>query len=351
MRFRHLSQYEKRKSLPLYEEAFPEDRGAYAGYYYEWKCRDNEILVLVDTDTDLRFKDGKDDQKSFQSDPDSHENICAMLHLNPYRMWISTKESVLHYIVAVATAYPYRRQGCMRRLMLEAFLWLYDKMEPFTYLMPADTAYYEPFGFRVIYDQTPVSFPPDIDEANRWAKDQFDVVTLRDNEYLHFLESEPKSLTDTSAGSECSSAETVKEITELTEKNETEKELWKPQIMCRIIHLVRFLECIRSECSKKVYLYVHDPLISENEGWYCWQVEQQKSQVARLGTFALDDVFEKHEIEILQQDDTYLRDGLEYSSLTIGIENLAEQLFGVAPLHSALSHVKVLNRICINEEV
>ncbi|MDY2629681.1 MAG: GNAT family N-acetyltransferase [Lachnospiraceae bacterium] len=329
MNFRHLQSWEKKKSLPLYEEAFPEDQGAYAAYYYEWKSPDNEILVL--TDTDAYYPD------SLLEDSD-HEIICAMLHLNPYNMWISTESVMLHYIVAVATALPFRRQGCMRKLMQKAFSWLYVRKEPFTYLMPADTAYYIPFGFRVIYDQKPVSFPADIDEANFWAKLNFDVVTLRNETYMRFLEAEPD------LGQRYKTGDLKKDSGQVFESGvKHEPESWKPQIMCRIIHLPHFLECIRAQCRKKIYLRIFDPLIPDNSGFYCWQVDSESSHVTYLGK----DISDRNQ----NPDVLFYEDGVEISSVFFKIEELAEQLFGVVPLHPSLEHLNVLSRICINEEV
>ena len=364
MEFRHLNQQEKWNSLRLYEEAFPEDKGAYAAYYYKWKSCDNEILVLTDSESDM-IKNSKEANHCDNTDKtDNHELICSMLHLNPYRVWISTQSVILHYIVAVATALPYRRRGCMRRLMMEAFSWLYAQKEPFTYLMPADTAYYEPFGFRVIYDQKPVSFPDGIDEANYWAKEQFDVVTLRDETYLNFLGAEPESSCGVSGDihdlsdekseisvtvqADSASIEDSAGITEDSEKNG-----WKPQIMCRIVHLQHFLECMRAERPKKVYLQIEDPLISENSGWYCWMVDQKESHAAHLDTVPSDMTYGTDMsggIHGNSHDFIFIKNGVEISSLTIGIEDLAEQLFGKAPLHLSLSHVKVLDRLCINAE-
>lgn len=337
MDFRHLSREEKQHSLDLYEEAFPEDKGAYAAYYYKWKCRDNEILALVDSD---RITDtDKQDNCCVPGDPYKDQEqaaICAMLHLNPYRIWVSTDSMILHYIVAVATAMPYRRQGCMRRLMLEAFSWLYNQKEPFTYLMPADTAYYEPFGFRVIYDQKPVIFPADPDVANTWARKHFDVVTLRDEAYLHFLDAEPDQggeadqntdnlLNMESSGKIVSGAGT-----------DTDSNGWKPQIMCRIIYLPRLLECLRANQPKIVFLQIFDPLIEANNGLYRWSIDREHSHVTRLDHIT---------------DDICSTDQAELNWLTIGIDDLAEQLFGVKPLNPSLSHIRTLNRICINEEV
>lgn len=320
MKFRHLiSPEEKWKTLPLYEASFPEDRGTYARYYYQWKCRENEVLVLTAPVRTFCTSTNNSNDVTENISEKVTEEICAMLHLNPYRMWIATQSVMLHYIVAVATALPYRRQGCMRMLLQQAFRWMYQQEEPFTYLMPANTLYYEPFGFRVIYDQTPVSFPADIEKANQQAKEQFDVVTLRDENYLRFLEAEPKI---------------------------EESAVQKAQIMCRIIHAKRFLECLRANSPQKINLFLKDLVISDNTGWYCWQVDESNSKVQPL-----KEKYFPLESEILPNSTAAIQGNEVVPCLIISIEELAEQLFGIAPLHPVLSQIKILKRICINEEV
>lgn len=74
----------------------------------------------------------------------------GMLHLNPYNCYVRGQNMTLHYIVGVATAKSERRKGIMRNLLEEALTDMYEKKEPFTYLMPADVRYYEPFQFMSI---------------------------------------------------------------------------------------------------------------------------------------------------------------------------------------------------------
>ncbi len=75
------------------------------------------------------------------------EEDKGMLHLNPYLCHVGMQERILHYIVGVATDERYRRRGIMRNLLQRALLDMREEQEPFTYLMPADVRYYEPFGF------------------------------------------------------------------------------------------------------------------------------------------------------------------------------------------------------------
>lgn len=81
-------------------------------------------------------------------------NGSGMLHLNPYLCRICGREKKLHYIVGVGTHISQRRKGIMRRLLKQAFMDMYENREPFTYLMPADVRYYEPFDFFSISERT-----------------------------------------------------------------------------------------------------------------------------------------------------------------------------------------------------
>lgn len=112
----------------LWQTVF-QDSEAFAAYYFQWVYSKNQVIVA---------KEGTE--------------IRSMLHLNPYRwQWNDggDKETVLdlHYIVGVATALDFRRQGFMADCMIKALQDMERNGEPFTYLMPANKAYYEPFQF------------------------------------------------------------------------------------------------------------------------------------------------------------------------------------------------------------
>ena len=107
MEIRYLKQEEKEASRELYEKCFPEDSEAFTDYYYQYKCQDNHILVMED-----------------------REQICSMIHLNPFRMNLYGNICGVHYIVAVATLEEYRRRGYMLELMNRAFHDMYERGEP-----------------------------------------------------------------------------------------------------------------------------------------------------------------------------------------------------------------------------
>ena len=90
----YLKPEQKCATKGLYEKAFPEDSRRFVDFYYEYKTRDNEILVLE--------KEGQ---------------IVSMLHLNPYRMIVNGYETAGCYIVAVATREDCRHRGHLRTLL------------------------------------------------------------------------------------------------------------------------------------------------------------------------------------------------------------------------------------------
>ena len=121
---KYLSAEERRRTRALYQAAFPEDTERFVDFYYQYKTRDNQILVLE--------QDGQ---------------IVSMLHRNPYTMIMNGYEFPADYIVAVATEKAFRHQGCMRKLLEKALNDMADQGMPFTFLMPASESIYAPFDF------------------------------------------------------------------------------------------------------------------------------------------------------------------------------------------------------------
>lgn len=123
-RIRYLKQQEKKNTRAMYEEIFPEDSKEFVDYYYEWKVKENRILVMEDAGL-----------------------LQVMMHLNPYTLWINGHLRKIPYIVAVATHPDCRRQGKMGQVMEQALQDLAGQQAPFTFLLPADPAYYRGQGF------------------------------------------------------------------------------------------------------------------------------------------------------------------------------------------------------------
>lgn len=119
----------------LWRTAF-EDDADYQDFYHNQNLRHNRIWTLWDG-----------------------ERLIAMLHANPYRIWVNGTLFPSYYIVGVATDPAYRRRGCMGRLMNAALHTFEREGVDFVYLVPDKEAYYLPFGFRVVGTQHVWEFP------------------------------------------------------------------------------------------------------------------------------------------------------------------------------------------------
>ena len=112
----------------MYQRIFndPED---FAKYYFEEVYATNKVLLAREED-----------------------KILGMIHLNPYHISADNKTYTLNYIVAVAVWKEYRRQGIMAAMLKKCLNDMHEQKHPFTYLMPANRAYYEPFQFTFVMD-------------------------------------------------------------------------------------------------------------------------------------------------------------------------------------------------------
>lgn len=124
------------------------DPQRYEDFYFETVYKRNQVLLC--------FQKGQDENGELQKDNSSCP--IGMLHLNPYMCMVEGSLFPLWYVVGVATRPDRRRQGIMRQLLCTALKEMYDKENPFLYLMPANTAYYEPFDFIQIQKKEEVFF-------------------------------------------------------------------------------------------------------------------------------------------------------------------------------------------------
>ena len=118
-----------KKLRPLWEEVFYEDSKQFTDYYFEHKAEKNIGYVIG----------------AFPHD--------AMMFRTPYELKIGEMQREISYIVGVATRKECRHRGYMRELLLHSFQEMYREKNPFTFLMPANPAIYEPFDFKYIYER------------------------------------------------------------------------------------------------------------------------------------------------------------------------------------------------------
>ena len=185
---------DKQPVYDMYQKIF-EDPEPFAQYYFEEIYATNQVILA------------EEDNK-----------ILGMLHLNPYHIRAGKKTYTLNYIVAVAVWKEYRRRGIMAEMLKKCFNDMYEQQQPFTYLMPANKAYYEPFQFRFVMDWEEtmiddhnISYTDDTTDRNYkivhiMAEDyqtiqnflerfmeQYKIYTVPDEPYLRRLEKESQS--------------------------------------------------------------------------------------------------------------------------------------------------------------
>ena len=297
MKVRYLSQKEKIRSRELYEACFPEDTERFVDYYYKEKCKDNEILVLED-----------------------QEEICSMIHLNPFTVSVYGNAAQVCYIVAVATKETCRRKGYMLQLMERAFRDRYQAGDPFTFLIPANPDYYYSCGFdfwenqrELRQDQDTIwnknrnvaaAKPADCKEmaeySNRVLKERFDLFVVKDEVYYKRLILEQESEeghvvilrnaeTDGKiCGLFCMDRECGIEIREPI-MEDCCTETVHPIMMGRILNLERF--CGMMKCNEKIRrnLEIRDALIPENNGTFCITIDENGGQAVRMHGLQVDE--------------------------------------------------------------
>ena len=306
---------ECKKTRSLWEEVFWEDSVQFTDYYFEHKAKLNTGYVIGEFP------------------------YHAMLFRTPYMLHIGNVVKEISYLVGVATRKEYRKKGYMRALLEHSFKEMYEEKQPFTFLMPANPAIYEPFDFRYIYTRDqwelkdgqsdlkaaefsndrevsikdrlegiyPVSwlrqevpqlpiFEMLAEYANGLLKDNYSIYVHRDVVYYERQLEELKAQNGdiyvlfqqgriegfylyAKENEEVFIQEVLKQHPETFDF--IEKSGHKPIIMARIIHLEEMMKLVRTKCEKEIVLQVEDSWIRENAGTYRWKMGPWGSEVER----------------------------------------------------------------------
>lgn len=166
----------------MYQEIF-QDPEPFAKYYFKEIYKHNQVLIAK-----------------------NQGNLVGMIHLNPYRISIRQKVFSLKYIVAVAVDTNCRRQGIMAIMLKKILNDMSRENLPFTYLMPADKAYYEPFDFvfamdwnecetsgkegTILGEIIPIEDDTVISEYLYDFMKEYEVYTIPDQEYIQLTRKE-----------------------------------------------------------------------------------------------------------------------------------------------------------------
>jgi predicted acetyltransferase len=150
------------------------DSDPYTDFYFEWKVKDNKVYTIY-----------KGDQ------------ICAMLHLNPYLLRVKNRPVNAYYIVGVATKPEERRRGLMKQLLETALKEMYKGQMEFTYLMPAAEAIYLPYDFRTVYEQ--IEWNKIISDYNNSNTSSTTIQNITMDQNITSVQVSQLKLTDTAA--------------------------------------------------------------------------------------------------------------------------------------------------------
>ena len=111
----------------LWKQSF-DDKDAYMDYYFSSVATRNRVFVAK-----------------------AGTKIVSMVHLNPYTLAETTAGVTAYkkggYIVGVATAFEFRRQGIMSMLMKHVLAYAAENTYDYIYLMPEKEVYYKGLGF------------------------------------------------------------------------------------------------------------------------------------------------------------------------------------------------------------
>ena len=300
MDIRYLQNEEKQKSRELYECCFPEDSRQFVDYYYKEKCWDNAIWVA-----------------------EEQGRIVSMIHENPFTVSLCGHPVPVHYVVAVATLPEYRRQGLMRTLLERMLRNASRRGEPFSFLMPANPAYYEPFGYRYWNSQIEWKMEEAMTDrmkeictnwnfgdsgcaplskygaeqlaafANDVLDRNFDLYVRRDRAYYERLRLEQQSeqgdvivMRDedgTCVGCFCFDREDGISIREpILRQNAEERK--HALMMGRIVNLEQFVKSLHFPEPFEETICITDDIIPENNGCFRFQIEKGQSTAARAET-------------------------------------------------------------------
>mgnify|MGYP003292335486 CR=1 FL=1 len=316
MQIKKLQGEECKTTRPLWEEVFYEDSFRFTEYYFKEKAKKNTGYVI------------------------GQEPYDAMMFRTPYTLRIGEIQQEISYLVGVATRRECRHKGYMRKLLAYSMEDMYREKTPFTYLMPANPAIYEPFDFKYIYEreiwslkepekmhlrlealrketcgeeepleglysvsnlcQRKLSFS--ITEslaefANEYLKVHYHIYVHRDASYYErqikesqaqngdifvwFQQGKIKAYFIYAREEEEVFLQEVIEEQEGTLEFLQKEKTKKPIIMGRIIHLEEMMKLICGE-EREIVIAVRDSLLPQNTGVFHWKITSRGSQVTKI---------------------------------------------------------------------
>lgn len=139
----------KNEIYSMWQQIFG-DPEEFAQYYYKEMYAKNRVYTIWEEE--MESEQFQENQEVSIQQVDA-KKLCGMIHLNPYQTKVQEEEMEIDYIVGVAVDETMRRRGIMRKMLQATMKEMQRKKMPFTFLMPANEAYYTPFDFRFVEDR------------------------------------------------------------------------------------------------------------------------------------------------------------------------------------------------------
>lgn len=319
MHIEKLEKEECKTARVLWEEVFYEDSFQFTEYYFKEKAQYNIGYVIGKNPYD------------------------AMIFRTPYKLQIGKVQQEISYLVGVATRKECRHRGYMSKLLLHSMKEMYREKKPFTFLMPANPAIYQPFDFQYIYErqvwcfkepekmhllldslreegkkeETKIprqglysvrnirkknpSFP--IMEllaefSNGYLKKHYHIYVHRDASYYErqlkeseaqngdiyvlFHQGKIEAYFIYAREDEKAFLQEVIEKTEGSLDFLQKEEKKKPIIMGRIIHLEEMMKLICGKEEREMVIGIKDSLLPQNNGIFRWKITPQGSYVTKI---------------------------------------------------------------------
>lgn len=384
-----LTKEERLAVKSMWSEIFFEDSDRFTDYYFEEKMSDNKgygvkvngelVSMMFLTPYPVWIKTGGADEPACAAGQNP-ENVSAQ---DPENVESGDFVQVtLYYIVGVGTKKEYRHRGYMDRMLKRALRDICEEGHPFTFLMPADPAIYEPYQFRYIYDRpiytvrrsesvplTVSEIPQLVQFSNNLLMSRFQIFVHRDNAYY-----ERQRLESAAQNGDVYLWKNKGEIQGyyLYAKEDEHEEIQeamlspefpdqsvlsvsrekKPIIMARIVNVRAMLSLIRmsEDKEKKLIIRVYDPMIEANNGTFLWTVSRDKSEAVYITQGSRDctvDIMQRAKKNRVDIEFNFR----EIPEAEVDITLLLDMLFGRAELQEDLAGIKPLTEICINEIV
>ncbi len=138
MQARILWAEEFEQAKDLWDYCFEKRTDPFFAWYFDDYCRPDNLLGVF-----------------------SGSQFAGMLHLNPYTINLNNRAIDTSYIVGVATAPQFRRQGVLRVALSAGFAEMEKRGQAIAVLMPAAAGLYMPYGFAFCYNQLRYDIPLD----------------------------------------------------------------------------------------------------------------------------------------------------------------------------------------------